>query len=77
MPKFFNTSTGQELTAGQALDVFLASDKAKLIRGATHEIGSLIHAFADAAQGYYVSKIIEEVGIEIKFGETNEQSRDS
>jgi len=64
MPKFLDP-TGKELTAGQALDVFLAWDESK-------DRGN-IHLFADAVLGFKTPmQIVEKAGIEIKFGEENE-----
>lgn len=62
MPKFINTTTGQELTAGQALDVWLEWN-------GPEDKGS-IHLFADAILGFKMPReIVWKAGIEIKFGE--------
>ena len=65
MPKFLDP-TGKELTAGQALDVWLAYLKDN------NELGDHLdfHFFADACKGYNMPMaMLKSAGIEIKFGE--------
>jgi len=66
----FLDPTGKELTAGQALDVWLEY--------AVKQESTIMHLdvrlFADAIEGYTTPMIcLKKAGIEIKFGEENEQ----
>jgi len=63
MPKFLDP-TGKELTAGQALDVWLE------YQADIRDIALNAHVFSDAVYGYpREMKLLKKAGIEIKFGE--------
>jgi len=64
----FLDPTGKELTAGQALDLWLSNRIVNVEYGSSNGMG--IHLFADAVQGFSGAKnLLRQAGIEIKFGE--------
>jgi hypothetical protein len=64
MPTF--THQGKELTAGQALDVWLAHAKQQ----GSKNMHLDVHLFADAVEGYTTPlRCLKPAGIEIQFGE--------
>jgi len=69
MPKFLDP-TGKELTAGQALDVWLDYRSSLNPEIGEANMAAVIHHFADAVYGFPNDvKYGRQAGIEIKFGE--------
>lgn len=67
IPRFLKD--GAMLTAGQALDVWLAHLKDNNGLGSHLDL----HFFADACDGYHMPmEMLKSAGIEIQFGERNE-----